>query len=380
MSTARELTSRLADLLAREHAALADFLLALADFDQRRLWAELGHASLFYFLHRELGLSKGAAYYRKTAAELVQRFPEVVEPLRDGRLCFTSVVELAKVLTPENRDEVLPRFFHRSKREAAAVAAEISPTEAAPHRTVVTTVRAEAPALELAAAAPNPDLRQEPVHPDEPLPAAVPLPAPAPARVSTSARRNDVEPLTAELSRLHVTVSRRFLEKLAAAKDALSHSHPGASEEELLEAGLDLLLEKAAKRKGLVEKPRKEPPPSESDTVPAHVKRAVWTRAKGRCEWRLDSGEVCGSTHQLEFDHHPTPRAHGGPATTDNIRLHCKPHNLLGARRVFGDACMDRYTRCGRGSQRSPAEANRHGAHVRRRAPGGHLAPLAPSP
>ena len=69
----------------------------------RRRWLELGHSSLFYFLHRELGLSKGAAFYRKTAAELIQRFPEIVEPLRDGRLCLTSVVELAKVLTPENR-------------------------------------------------------------------------------------------------------------------------------------------------------------------------------------------------------------------------------------------------------------------------------------
>jgi hypothetical protein len=149
MNTARELTGRLADLLAREHAALAEFLLALADFDQRRLWAELGHASLFYFLHGELGLSKGAAYYRKVAAELVQQHPEIIEPLRDGRLCFTSVVELSKVLTPENRDEVLPRFFRRSKREAAALAAEISPAEAAPHRMVVTTIRAEAPALEI---------------------------------------------------------------------------------------------------------------------------------------------------------------------------------------------------------------------------------------
>jgi hypothetical protein len=161
-------------------------------------------------------------------------------------------------------------------------------------------------------------------------------------------RRNDVEPLTAELSRLHVTVSRRFLEKLAAVKDALSHSHPGASEEELLEAGLDLLLAKAAKRNGLVEKPRKQPPPCESDAMPAHVKRAVWSRAGGRCEWKLDSGGVCGSTHRLELDHHPVPRAHGGPATLENIRLHCQPHNLEGARRIFGDACMDRYTRRGR--------------------------------
>jgi hypothetical protein len=116
---------------------LTDFLVALADFDRERRWVELGHTSLFYFLHRELGLSKGAAFYRKTAAELIQRYPEVVEPLREGKLCITSVVELAKVITPENRGEVVPRFFHASKREAKAVAAELRPSEAAPRRDVV---------------------------------------------------------------------------------------------------------------------------------------------------------------------------------------------------------------------------------------------------
>jgi hypothetical protein len=113
---------------------MADFLVALADFDRHRLWLELGHASLFAFLHRELGLSAGAAFYRKTAAELIQRLPEVVEPLRDGRLCLTSICELAKVITAANRAEVLPRFFHTSKQEAKAVAAEIAPREAAPGR------------------------------------------------------------------------------------------------------------------------------------------------------------------------------------------------------------------------------------------------------
>ena len=101
---------------------------------------------MFYFLHRELGLSKGAAFYRKTAAELIQRYPEVVEPLREGKLCITSVVELAKVITPENRGEVVPRFFHASKREAKAVAAELRPSEAAPHRDVVTVPHLAAPA------------------------------------------------------------------------------------------------------------------------------------------------------------------------------------------------------------------------------------------
>jgi hypothetical protein len=141
MTSARDLAARLFDLLRREHGAMADFLGALAEFDRRRLWVDLGHASLFSFLHQELGLSKGAAHYRKVAAELVQRFPQVVEPLRDGRLCITSIVELAKVVTPENVGEVLPRFFHVSKREAMAVSAAIRPGDAAPQRTIVTALR-----------------------------------------------------------------------------------------------------------------------------------------------------------------------------------------------------------------------------------------------
>src|SRR6266498_4177927 len=131
MTSARDLSARLADLLHRERAALGEFLVALADFDRKRLWVELGHASLFYFLHRELGLSSGAAFYRKTAAELIQRFPDIVDPLRDGRLCMTSVVELAKVLTPENREDVLPRFSGVSKSGAKAVSAALRPAEAA---------------------------------------------------------------------------------------------------------------------------------------------------------------------------------------------------------------------------------------------------------
>ena len=162
MNTARDFTLRLQDLLRRERLALAEFLVALADFDRRRLWVDLGYTSLFYFLHRELGLSKGAAFYRKTAAELIQTFPEIVEPLGDGRLCLTTVVELAKVLTAENRHEVLPRFFQLSKAEAKEVTAELRPDEAPPRRDVVTAVRAPGLSLSLPA---TPDPGQSSVHP-----------------------------------------------------------------------------------------------------------------------------------------------------------------------------------------------------------------------
>jgi hypothetical protein len=349
MTSARDLTLRLADLLRRERAALAEFLVALADFDRQRLWLELGHSSLFYFLHRELGLSKGAAFYRKTAAGLIQKYPELVEPLRDGRLCLTSVVELSKVLTPENRDEVLPRFFQLSKREAKAISAELRPREDLPHREVVTSV--PAPAAVPPSPASDPDgaghLHASCGWPDEPAgavpPPALPLPAPpSPPRPPPA----EVEPLSADLRRLHVTVSRRFLEKLEATRAALSHSHPGGSAEEILEAGLDLLLERHAKRRGLVSKPRGEPGPAKPDHVPAHVRRAVWERDGGRCQWPLVGGGICGSTLRVELDH-VVPRARGGLSTVGNMGLLCRVHNDLAARKVYGDAWMDGYTRGG---------------------------------
>ena len=149
MTTARELTNRLAALLRNERNAMADFLLALADFDRRRTWSELGHTSLFSFLRRELGLSAGAAQYRKTAVEVIQKLPEVEAALRDGRLCLSTVIEVAKVLTPENVGDVLPRFFGLSRREAESVAVSIRPVESPPRRDVVTQVRSALPALPL---------------------------------------------------------------------------------------------------------------------------------------------------------------------------------------------------------------------------------------
>jgi hypothetical protein len=348
MTNARDLSLRLTELLRREHEAMADFLVALADFDRERLWIELGHSSLFWFLHRELGLSKGAAYYRKTAAEILQRYPEIIEPLRDGRLCLSSVSALAKVITPENRADVLPRFFHRSKREAAEIVVEIRPVEAPPRRAVVTAVRASAPAAEVPALPLAPSEMREQrseVHLEN-LPGAN---SPSDARGSSSQQPKvtspAVEPLTADLRRCHVTVSKRFLAKLEAARDARSHAKPGATPEEILEAGLDLLLAQGARRKGLVARPRKTPPaPTSADRVPAHVRRAVFDRDGGRCQFPLASGGVCGSTYRVQLGH-LTPRARGGPPTLENLRCECEVHNQHQADRDFGKPFMARFRR-----------------------------------
>src|SRR5262249_62412333 len=104
-----------------------------------------------------------------------------------------------------------------------------------PHRDVVTAVRQSSAAFARAGAAdglaespihdpsgPSAVQPVEPVHPVEPR-------EPPPPLSQKPARRDQALPLTADLSRLHVTVSRRFLEKLEAARAARSPSHPGTT-------------------------------------------------------------------------------------------------------------------------------------------------------
>jgi hypothetical protein len=325
-SEASEASRRLVELLRSERARLGDFLIALAEFDRERLWVKLGHASLYGFLQRELGLSNASAFYRKVAAELIQRFPEVAEPLRDGRLCITSVTALARVMTEENRATVLPKFFSLSKRAAREMAVEIRPLDVVPRRDVVTAAPREAGA----AAPPAGALRPGEVGNTHPILGATPTDA-------------STDPLTAELCRLHLTVSKKFIAKLDRARSGQGHAQPGASAGDVIEAALDLLLAQQASRRGEAKKPRKNPRPTKSDRVPAAVKRAVWERDQGKCQWPVEGGGVCGSIVRLEIDH-IEPLARGGQSTVENCRLACRFHNQYTARQAFGDEWMDQFT------------------------------------
>ena len=324
MTSARDLTARLADLLRREHAALADFLVALAEFDAA---AAMGRARPLLALLLPPPRARPLQGRRVLPEDGRRAHPEVprgVEPLRDGRLCLTSVVELAKVITPENRSEVLPRFFQLSKREAMAVSAELRPGRgrAAPGGGD----RGAAPSVGLPRPALPPRFAREralpvrsrsaarSVQPDEPAArpverrrrpqaAARPRPRPAPGtsrrgraahRRPAPAPRHRLPPLPREAR----GGTRRALALAPGRERARRSSRPGSTSSS------------SGTRSGgaLVEKPRREPPPAKPDHVPAHVKRAVWKRDGGRCQWPLDGGGVCGSTHQVQFDH-VVPRA-----------------------------------------------------------------------
>ena len=258
---ARQARDTLATLLRHEHAAMAEFLLALSDFDRRRGWEPLGHASLFAFLQHGLGLPNGPAFYRMSAARLLHRFPELIEPLRDGRLCLTTVAELAKVLTQENRAVVLPRFFRISTRDAQELVAELMPRPVPPMKTVVTAVERSvvkpAPALPPGGAGRYADRRGTAARH-----ARFTSGARSSARQSRAGRRRheDVEPLTADLRRLHLTVEPPVPEaaRRSLAKGSRTPS-PAPPPSRCWRPRSTLLLEKQARARGQVKRPRKPP-------------------------------------------------------------------------------------------------------------------------
>src|SRR5262245_54618771 len=62
--SAHDLVKQLRQSLGCERAALADFLVALAELDRRRLSVELGFGSSWDFCCSALGLSETATHYR----------------------------------------------------------------------------------------------------------------------------------------------------------------------------------------------------------------------------------------------------------------------------------------------------------------------------
>src|SRR4051812_34031798 len=97
-----EIGSRLRELLGSERNTKVDFLLHLDAFDRAEGYDDLGYATLWDYLHRELGLLGCAIFFRTQSMELLRRFPQIEAYLRDGRLYMTSLVKLKDAITEEN--------------------------------------------------------------------------------------------------------------------------------------------------------------------------------------------------------------------------------------------------------------------------------------
>src|SRR5207245_3061556 len=127
-----ELLHRLAELMGQSRRVEADIVAHIAEVDERRLYAREALPSMFAYCTYVLHLSYGEAYLRISAARASREHPMLLAMLADGRLHLSAIAKLAPHLTRENRDSLLERATHRSKRQIEEQIAEIAPRQDVP--------------------------------------------------------------------------------------------------------------------------------------------------------------------------------------------------------------------------------------------------------
>jgi hypothetical protein len=110
---------------------------------------------------------------------------------------------------------------------------------------------------------------------------------------------------------------------------------------ELLEIIADMALEKVVPKGTSAAEAKLVP--CISRYIPAQVKRDVYLRDNGECQY-VDpiTKRKCLSRFKIQYEH-IVPFASGGKTSAKNLTLYCATHNQLAALNFFGPEKMNKY-------------------------------------
>ena len=360
----RELLEHFETLVTGDRRTTAQLLVAIAEIDERKLWAKHACQSMFVFCVERFHMSEQVTAKRIWAARTARRFPVVLDMVERGELHLSAIHLLARHLTPQNCDDVLRRARHKSSREIERIVAALAPRPdvasrvRALARTVVDTAQtggaSAAQAGGAATASNGATTRSESAS----VPASVTVAAmrscSAQSRGGSPVSGAAAKPITALSPRrykIEITVDEETHDKLRSLQDLLGRSQVGRDPAAIISRAIDVLLVDSLKRKAATtDRPGAAPPARggasrenpvrRTRSIPAALRRAVWQRDCGRCRYIDGRGRRCNATTDVEF-HHKSPFAMGGCHDADNVELRCAAHNQYQADLDFGRAFMD---------------------------------------
>ncbi|HYN04062.1 MAG TPA: hypothetical protein VE359_16550, partial [Vicinamibacteria bacterium] len=375
------LLRRLAEILGQSRRVETDLIAHIAEADERRLYAREAFPSMFAYCMEALHLSEGEAYLRIAVARASREHPMLLPMLGDGRLHLSGIALLAPHLTAANRETLLRRGTHRSKRQIEELVAEPAPRGDVPsqmrrlperrsHLATLTPSSEEAP-TPFATGPTSPAMARPSVRVPTPsgmggkvTPSAAHLLVPSPGSGPPPSSPNPftppspplVQPLAPGRYKVQFTASAGLHGKLERLRALMRSRVPDGDLGAIIEAAVTEKLERLeARRFAATSRPRKhlattDTSPS-SRRIPAAVRRAVHERDGGRCRYVDASGRRCCERHRLEY-HHLHPFGLGGDHRPENIRLMCVQHNAYLADHDYGREAMARLGRSS--SARSP--------------------------
>jgi hypothetical protein len=327
-----ELLAGLADVLRQSRRVESSLIAHIAEVDERRLFARSACPSMFVYCLNVLHLSEGETNLRITVARAAREHPILLEMLADGRLHLSGIAKLAPVLTPENRDLLLRRAVHKSKRQIEELLAERDPRPDAPS---VIRKLPERPLAPLQA-----EVRAEIVSNG----AALPSP-PIPDAVQSPVTRPVFEPLSPTRYKIQFTAGPELRDNLERLRALLRSEFPDGDLGAIVGRAVRELRQRLeARRFAQTSSPRKggARATTSSRYLPREVRRAVYRRDGGRCRFVDAHGRRCPEKHRLEY-HHRYPFGLGGTGDVDNICLMCWTHNRYLAELDYGKDVVSRH-------------------------------------
>ena len=325
-----ELLRSLERLIGASRRVESELVPHIAEVDERRLYAQAAAPSMFSYCTTVLHLSEAEAYLRIAAARASREHPMLLAMLADGRLHLSAIAKLAPHLTRENRDVLLERAAHRSKRQVEELVAELAPRPDVP--AVMRKLPEPAPVRRLMEA---PELRLDGV-------AGSGMGGADHARVLATAppRPASVEVLAPARYKVQFTANAELHDKLERLRALMRSKVPDGDLAAIIAEAVTEKLERLeARRFGSTKAPRKTVEESElsgsSRHVPAAVRRVATKRDASRCRYVDAQGRRCTERHRLEF-HHRYPFGLGVDHSPGNVVLMCRAHNRLLAEHDYG--------------------------------------------
>ena len=344
------LLRRLSELLGQSRRVEAEIVAHIGEVDARRLYAREAAPSMFAYCTDVLHLSEAEAYLRITVARAARAHPILLEMLSDGRLHLSGIAKLAPHLNAGNRDVVLSRAAHKSKREILDLVAELAPkpdvpdlVRKAPQPRADRTLSERSTPAEPAAVQLCPDRvgARASSDPETTVTAGPPVPStPSVTGPAALASTGSIQALAPSRYKIQFTASAELCQKIDRLKALMRSAIPDGNLAAIIEDAVsEKLARLEARRFAKTASPRK----SLGDTsvapksryVPAAVRRAVHARDGGRCAFVDEQGKRCGARDRLEF-HHRHPFCHGGEHDPENLSLMCRAHNAYLAEVDYG--------------------------------------------
>ena len=287
----KTLVIKLKELVAAEKKNVAAQIALLKEIKQRNLTLELGYPSLMAFCEEELGLTKDQAWKRSQAAGAVEKEPELFHMLATGKTNLSALAVVAPKITEQTKGQILEFIPQKSKREVEAFASTL--------------------------------------------------------------RRDGTRERRPQTVRRSFDLTLKTEDKLKQAARLLRQNNPDITEADVLDAALELLLEKRdparkaeramarAEKKAVTSVPKdrktqsKQTAPGQAERsnrelsryVPAKIRHRIYAPlTEARCSFVGANGRRCSATHGLHIDH-IKPYALGGSHSPENLRLMCPAHN-----------------------------------------------------